>query len=93
MNHVAVRHSAGEYVAGEVHTNCIESLWAMLKRGIVGTYHHISPKHTERLATEFAGRHNDREADTIDQVTHMVRGMEGKRLSYQDLIAEDEDAT
>ena len=89
MNHVAVRHSAGEYVAGEVHTNGIESHWAMLKRGIVGTYHHISPKHTQRYANEFAGRHNDRPADTLDQMGHMVKGMDGKRLRYEDLIADE----
>ena len=60
----------------------------MFKRGIVGTYHHISPKHTERYAVEFAGRHNDREADTADQITHLVKGMDGKRLRYSDLIAD-----
>ena len=89
MNHVAVAHSHNVYVEGEVHTQGIESHWAMLKRGIVGTYHHISPKHTERYANEFAGRHNDRPADTIDQMGHMVKGMEGKRLRYEDLIADE----
>ena len=88
LNHVAVPHSRGEYVHGEVHTNGIESLWAMLKRGITGTYHHISPKHTERYAVEFAGRHNSRPQDTIDQVQGIIRGMDGKRLRYRDLIAE-----
>ena len=86
-NHVAVPHSQGRYVEGEVHTNSIEGHFSMFKRGIVGTYHHISPKHTERYAVEFAGRHNDREADTSDQITHLVKGMEGKRLRYEDLIA------
>ena len=83
MNHVATPHRRGQYVHGEVHTNGIESHWSMFKRGIVGTYHHISPKHTERYAVEFAGRHNDRTADTVDQMA----GMEGKRLRYKDLIA------
>ena len=90
MNHVAVPHSRGEYVHGEVHTNGIESLWSMMKRGIVGTYHHISPKHTARYATEFAGRHNDRPLDTVEQIGAMVKGMDGKRLRYADLIAEEE---
>ena len=87
-NHVVVPHSQGRYVEGEVHTNSIEGHFSMFKRGIVGTYHHISPKHTERYAVEFAGRHNDRPADTEDQITHLVKGMEGKRLRYEDLIAE-----
>ena len=92
MNHVATPHGLGQYVHGEVHTNGIESHWAMLKRGIVGTYHHISPKHTERYAVEFAGRHNDRPKDTLDQMAEMVRGMDGKRLRYKDLIGKDEAA-
>ena len=87
INHEAVQHSLGEYVDGEVHTNGIESLWAMLKRGIYGTYHHVSEKHAGRYATEFAGRHNNRPNDTIDQVRSVIRGMDGKRLRYQDLTA------
>ena len=89
MNHAAVRHSAGEYVAGEddeVHTQGIESHWSMFKRGIVGTYHHISEKHTERYAIEFAGRHNTRPLDTEEQMSHMAQGGEGKRLQYRNLI-------
>ena len=89
LNHVAVPHSRGQYVHGEVHTNGIEGFFGQFKRGIIGTYHHISPKHTERYAVEFAGRHNDRPADTIDQMSHMVRGMEGKRLQYRTLIGKE----
>ena len=85
--HQVVDHSQGEYVLGDIHTNGIEGLWAMLKRGITGTYHHISEKHTQRYATEFGGRHNDRPLDTIVQVRQLIKGMEGKRLRYKDLIA------
>ena len=86
-NHETVRHSVREYVNGMAHTNGIESFWAMLKRGYVGTYHRMSPKHLHRYVGEFSGRHNVRTADTIDQMVAMVRGMDGKRLRYQDLIA------
>ena len=86
--HEAVKHGAKEYVRGDAHTNGMESHWAVLKRGIYGTFHHISEKHADRYATEFAGRHNNRNSDTIDQMQDMVRGMEGKRLRYQDLIGE-----
>ena len=86
-NHETVRHSVKEYVNGMAHTNGIESFWAMLKRGYVGTYHRMSPKHLHRYVDEFAGRHNVRTADTIDQMVAMVRGMDGKRLRYKDLIA------
>ena len=91
MNHVAVPHGQEEYVHGEVHTNGIESLWAMLKRGVYGTYHHISPQHAARYATEFAGRHNDRPLDTVDQVKALGKGAEGKRLRYKDLVPEKEE--
>ena len=60
---------------------------AGLKRGYHGTYHHMSPKHLGRYINEFAGRHNDRPSDTIDQMAHMVRAMEGKQLPYKELTA------
>ncbi len=84
--HSAVSHSAGEYVREQAHTNGIESFWAMLDRGIMGTFHHVSPKHLGRYVTEFAERHNDRMEDTQEQILRLVRGMDGKRLRYQDLI-------
>ena len=83
--HESVKHSDGEYVRGYVSTNGIESHWSMFKRGIVGTYHQISPKHTHRYAAEFAGRSNDRPADTIDQMHSIIKGMDGKRLRSKDL--------
>ena len=86
-HHEAVKHSSGEYVRGKAHTNGIESFWSLLKRGYVGTYHKMSPKHLGRYVGEFAGRHNQRPADTIDQMGAMVRGMDQKRLRYRDLIA------
>lgn len=86
-NHEAVQHGVGEYVRGQIHTNGMESHWAMLKRGITGTYHHVSPKHLDRYATEFEGRHNNRPMDTEVQMSAMAQGSVGKRLPYDDLIA------
>ena len=86
-NHQAVKHSVGEYVNGMIHTNGVESFWSMVKRGHMGTYHHFSPKHLHRYVNEFAGRHNDRPSDTVDQMAAIARGMQGKRLRYQDLTA------
>ena len=87
FDHEAVCHSAGEYVRGMAHTNGVESFWSMLKRGYHGTFHHFSEKHLDRYVGEFAGRHNDREADTIDIMGGVVKGLEGKHLPYRDLIA------
>ena len=85
--HEAVKHSVSEYVRGMAHTNGMESHWASLKRGYDGVYHHMSEKHLDRYVTEFEGRHNRRPLDTADQMARMVKGADGKRLRYQDLVA------
>ncbi len=54
----------------------------MLKRGYVGTYHRMSPKHLHRYVDEFAGRHNVRESDTIDQMVALVRQSHLARLKF-----------
>ena len=87
VEHHAVKHSVGEYVRDQAHTNGIESFWAMLKRGYVGTYHKMSVKHLHRYVNEFAGRANVRELDTITQRTILALGMVGKRMRWQDLTA------
>ena len=87
FEHETVKHSVSEYVRDMAHTNGIESFWSMLKRGYHGTYHKMSPKHLQRYVNEFAGRHNVRERDTIDQMAGVVGGMVGKRLRYGDLTA------
>jgi len=85
-HHETVKHSVHEYVRDQVHTNGIESFWATLKRGYMGTYHQMSKKHLHRYVAEFAGRHNVRSFDTIDQMVALALGMVGKRLRYKDLI-------
>ena len=85
-HHKHTRHTLGEWVNGQAHTNGIESFWSMLKRGYHGSYHYMSPKHLDRYVTEFAGRHNVRERDTIDQMGVMAKAMDGKRLPYKDLV-------
>ena len=85
-DHESVRHSVGEYVNGMAHTNGIESFWAMLKRGYKGTYHKMSEKHLTRYVTEFAGRHNVRDLDTLTQMNVLAKGFDGKRLRYNDLV-------
>lgn len=86
FRHTSVRHSVSEYVKNQAHTNGIESFWALLKRGYHGTYHHISEKHLNRYVQEFAGRFNIRELDTHRQMSFVVKGMDGKRLKYEELV-------
>lgn len=87
FEHEAVNHSVSEYVRGQAHTNGIESFWATLKRAHKGVFHKMSPKHLHRYVNEFAGKHNVRELDTIEQMAFVVEKMAGKRLSYQELVA------
>ena len=88
-NHETVRHSAGEYVRGDVHIQGMESFWSMMKRGAYGTYHRLSPKHLDRYVDEFAGRHNARAKNTIDQMKELARKLVGGQLRYRDLIADN----
>ena len=86
-NYEVVKHSAGEYVKEQAHTNGIESFWSMLKRGYVGTYHQMSVKHLDRYVNEFAGRHNARPLDTLVQMECIAQGLVGKQLRYRELTA------
>ena len=85
--HLSVAHSVGEYVRGQAHTNGIESFWAILKRGYIGTYHSMSVDHLHRYANEFAYRHTLRRTDMIDCMSATIDGMIGRRLSYEELTA------
>lgn len=86
VNHGMVNHSIGEYVRGDIHTNTIESYFSILKRGVVGTYHHVSQQHLKRYLAEFDYRYNEREALGVDdemRMTESVQGIVGKRLTYR----------
>jgi IS1 family transposase len=65
MPHETVSHARGEYVRGNVHTNSIESFWALLKRGIVGSYHNVSKKYLPFYLNEFSYRFNNRKNDEM----------------------------
>ena len=84
--HETVMHSAEEYVRGDVHTNSVESFFAILKRGIYGTYHHVSEAHLRLYLQEFDFRYNHRIALGCDDATRAalaVKGIAGKRLTYR----------
>ena len=88
-DHIAVKHSVGEYVRGMASTNGVESFWSMLKRAHKGTFHKISPKHLNRYVQEFAGKHNFRESGTLTQMRDTVARLVGHRLLYRDLILDN----
>jgi len=88
--HESVNHSAGEYARGAATTNSIESVWAVLKRGIHGVYHHVTAKHLDRYVQESAFRLNEGNVKrhTFERLDSFVDAIVGKRLTYKDLIAE-----
>jgi len=80
-SHQAVNHSK-QYARGIVHVNFAESYFSLLKRGIVGTFHHISKDHMQRYLGEFDFRWNNRKNTVASTFAKAVKGMEGKRLRY-----------
>ena len=89
FNHETVNHGAGEYSRNGVTTNSIESVWAILKRGLHGVYHHASPKHIGRYVDEFAFRLNDGNVKvrTLDRLNSFVAACAGRRITYKELTA------
>ena len=87
--HAAVKHSTKEFVNAMAHTNGIESVWAVLKRGFNGTYHQWSVKHLARYVSEFTFRLNEGNVrrDTLDRLESIIRASAGKRLTYAALTA------
>lgn len=67
--HGRVNHGSGNYVNGEVHTNSIEGFWSLLKRGVIGQFHHVSSKYINRYIDEFCFRYNHRQNDEIFSLT------------------------
>jgi transposase-like protein len=90
--HKSVNHSAGDYVKDGVTTNSIDSVWALLKRGLYGVYHHASPKHLGRYVNEFTFRMNDGNChrQTLQRLDSFVTSAAKKRLTYADLTASRE---
>ncbi len=90
--HDSINHGLKQYRRRNVTTNGVESAFAVMKRGIIGVYHHISQKHTGRYMDEFAFRLNDGNVKrhTLNRLDSFVDGMAGKRLEYTDLIAKPE---
>lgn len=88
FDHETVNHSAGEFVRGIAHTNGIESVWAILKRGLHGVYHHASAKHLHRYVDEFTWRLNEGNVGrhTTLRLDSFVDAVAGKRLTYKRLI-------
>ena len=84
--HSAVNHSIEEYVRGGAHVNSAENYFSILKRGIIGIYHHVSDTHLHRYLAEFDFRYSNRIKLGVGDATRTERtlkGIVGKRLTYR----------
>jgi transposase-like protein len=100
QSHETVNHGIGEYVRGDVTTNTVEGYFSILKRGIIGTFHHVSPQHLQRYVNEFDFRYNHRETkakvdgkwvktghNDVERTIEIAKGIGGKRLTYRRINA------
>ena len=82
--HGTVNHGIGEYVAlGTLHTNTVENFFSIFKRGVIGTYHHLSEAHLSRYCAEFDFRYNTRGISDRERTDAAMLGARGKRLTYR----------
>ena len=81
--HLSVNHTQGEYVREDIHVNTAESWNALLKRSIVGSFHHVSREHLSRYCDEVSFRWDRRGMDDTERTADAIRGAEGKRLTYR----------
>jgi transposase-like protein len=84
-SHETVDHGRAEYVRGDVHVNTAEAYFGLLKRGIFGTYHHVSKRHLHRYLAEFDFRWNERTVADGVRAGLAAQGAEGKRLTFKPL--------
>jgi len=88
--HGAVNHQRDEYVRGDITTNSVEGAFSIFKRGMRGVYQHCAEKHLHRYLAEFEFRYSHREAtgsNDADRADAILRGIIGKRLTYQTTAA------
>ena len=83
--HSTVNHSASEYVTtgGFKHSNTAENFFSIFKRGVIGTYHHMSEAHLGRYCAEFDLRYNTRDMNDTERAAAILKGAEGRRLTYR----------
>lgn len=96
QSHDTVNHGIGEYVRGDAHTNTVEGYFSILKRGIIGTFHSVSPQHLQRYVQEFDFRYNHRQVkvktddgwmlvgpNDQERTVALLKRISGKRLTYR----------
>ncbi len=78
------KEQAHEYVNGDAHVNTLEGWFSLLKRGVMGTFYHVSEQHLDRYVDEFAFRYNNRKTTDAERAVKAIKKIEGKRLYYKE---------
>lgn len=81
-SHRFTTHQSGQYADGETHSNTVESSFSLLKRGLIGTFHHVGEQHLQRYVTEFDFRWNHRKVSDRERSDKLLQSIAGKRLTY-----------
>jgi transposase-like protein len=81
-SHGVTSHGRGEYARGNVHSNTVESSFSLLKRGLIGTFHHVGEQHLQRYCDEFDFRWNHRKVSDRERSDKVLQSIAGKRLTY-----------
>jgi hypothetical protein len=82
-SHGVTTHGTGEYARGDIHSNTVESSFSLLKRGLIGTFHHVGEQHLQRDVTEFDYRWNNRKTSDKQRSDKLLTKVAGKRLTYR----------
>ena len=85
--HDSVRHKRGQYAKGDITTNTIESSFALIKRGLIGTYHNVSHEYLHRYLWQFDFVWNGRKLNDGERTVAAIQAAEGKRLMYKSAVA------
>jgi len=80
-------HASRQFAKGESHSNSAENFFSILKRGVIGTYHHWSEAHMHRYLAEFDLRYSTKEKTDGERANSILKGMEGRRLTYRRVAA------
>ena len=76
-------HASRHYAKGDIHSNSAENFFSILKRGVIGTYHHWSEAHMHRYLAEFDFRYSTKDISDAERSTELLKGIVGKRLTYR----------
>src|SRR5947207_2267260 len=86
--HEVVKHKVGEYVrqGTDIHSNTVEGVFSLIRRGVMGTFHSVSRKHLPNYLNEFQFRWNTRKMDDGHRVSAAIKAIDGKRLLYRESV-------